>query len=89
MKDAVLTLHAAYEIERRGLTEEIVRGVLLNPEQREQLQPGRCVFQSRLDMGSPPKAYLVRVIVDTERSRPEIVTAYRTSKISKYWRDEE
>lgn len=89
MKDAVLTLHAAYEIERRGLTEEIVRGVLENPEQREQLRPGRWVFQSRLDMGSPPKAYLVRVIVDTERSRSEIVTAYRTSKISKYWRDEE
>ena len=89
MKDAVLTLHEAYEIERRGLTEEIVRGVLENPKQREQLRLGRCVFQSRLDMGSSPKAYLVHVIVDTERSWPEIVTAYRTSKISEYWRDEE
>ena len=79
----------AYEIKRRGLTEEIVRSVVEAPEQREQLRPERWVLQSRLQMGSPPKTYLVRVILDTERSPSEIVTAYRTSKISKYWRNEE
>jgi hypothetical protein len=89
MKDAVVTPHAAYEIRRRGLTEELVRAVAENPEQSEQIRPGRWVFQSRIEMGSPPKTYLVRVIVDTERSPSEIVTAYRTSKISKYWRNEE
>jgi hypothetical protein len=88
MKDAVLTPHAAYEIKRRGLDEKIIRAVTENPEQREQLREGRWVFQSHLEMGSPPKTYLVRVIVDTDRSPPEIVTAYRTTKITKYWRKE-
>jgi len=89
MKDAVVTPHAAYEKKRRGLTEELVRAVAENPEQSEQIRPERWVLQSRLQMGSPPKTYLVRVILDTERSPSEIVTAYRTSKISKYRRNEE
>jgi hypothetical protein len=89
MKDAVLTPHAAYEIKRRGLDERTVRAVSENPEQSEQLREGRWVFQSRLEMGSPPKMYLVRVIIDTDHSPPEIVTAYRTTKITKYWRKEE
>ena len=89
MKDAVLTPHAAYEMKRRGLEEEIIRGVAENPEQTEQLRKGRWVFQSRLEMGFPPKTYLIRVIADTDRNPPEIVTAYRTTKITKYWRKEE
>jgi hypothetical protein len=86
MKDAVLTFHAAFEIKRRGLMEDIVRGVAESPEQSEQLRTGRWVFQSRTEMGSPPRTYLIRVIVDTDREPPEIVTAYRTTKIMKYWR---
>jgi len=31
------------------------------------------------------RRYLVRVIVDTDESPPRVVTAYRTSKIAKYW----
>jgi len=30
--------------------------------------------------------YLVRVFVDMDRHPAEIVTVYRTSKVSKYWR---
>jgi hypothetical protein len=32
------------------------------------------------------KAYLLRVFVDADRIPPEVVSAYRTSKIGKYWR---
>jgi hypothetical protein len=42
---------------------------------------GREVWQSLMPEGS-----LLRVIIDVDRSPPEIVTVYRTSKISKYWR---
>jgi len=31
---------------------------------------------------------LVRVFVDIARVPPEVVTAYQTSKIEKYWREE-
>jgi hypothetical protein len=39
-------------------------------------------------MGSPTRVYLVRVFVDVDRDPPEVVTAYRTSKLPKYWRVE-
>ena len=40
-------------------------------------------------MGSPAKMYLVRVFVDVDRNPPEVVTVCRTSRISKYWRQEQ
>lgn len=39
-------------------------------------------------MGQPAKEYVVRVIVDVDRTPNEIVTAYRTSKMAKYWRQD-
>ncbi|GAG48402.1 unnamed protein product, partial [marine sediment metagenome] len=30
-------------------------------------------------------SYLIRVFVDGDRKPAEVVTAYRTSKIDKYW----
>ena len=89
MKDATLTPHAEFELKRRGLTEEIVRRVIEEPEQSEPVRKGRWIYQSRVSMESPPKIFLIRVIVDIEPFPPEIVTAYRTSKIAKYWRKEE
>jgi len=40
-------------------------------------------------MDVPERLFLVRVFVDIDRRPPEIVTAYRTSKIEKYWRKEQ
>ncbi len=86
LKDYVITDHASLEIERRGLSEEIVRGVLAAPDQRYEVRAGRDVFQSRASVGKPPKPHLLRVFVDVDRRPAEVVTAYRTSKIDKYWR---
>lgn len=44
------------------------------------------MLQSRIELKG--RIYLVRVFVDIDRVPPEVVTAYRTSKIEKYWRDE-
>ena len=82
--DFVLTPHALLELRRRDLDEAIVRQVLANPEQRLVVRPGREVVQSRLEFGG--RRYLFRVFVDVDRSPAEVVTAYRTSKIEKYWR---
>ncbi len=70
---------------RRGVSEDDVRAVLLAPEQQLPVRTGRVVLQSRLrnDAG---RVYLLRVFVDTDRTPPEVVTAYRSSKITKYWR---
>ena len=79
----VVTTHAAFEMRRRGIDEAIVREVLAAPEQRQTARPGRDVVQSRFEMAG--KWYLVRVFVDVDRAPAEVVTAYRTSKIEKYW----
>ena len=84
----VFTAHARFEMARRGLTEEVVRAVLERPGQRWELRPGRHVVQSRASMGDPAKPYVVRVLVDVDRTPCEVVTAYRTSRIAKYWRQE-
>jgi hypothetical protein len=73
-------------MERRGITAVEVDSVLSAPEQWEQIRPGRCIYQSRLVTGEPPKTYLLRVFVDVDREPAEVVTVYRTSKIHKYWR---
>lgn len=87
IKEFVITDHAAVELARRGLTEDTVRRVLSGPEQQIEIRPGRVVLQSRITMDSPGKEYLVRVFVDVDREPGEVVTAYRTSKLSKYWRE--
>jgi hypothetical protein len=80
----VISGHATLEMQRRGIDETAVRAVLAAPQQREGVRPGRDVLQSLTEVSG--KRYLVRVLVDVNRRPAEVVTAYRTSKIAKYWR---
>jgi hypothetical protein len=84
--DFVFTNHALTEMARREISQEDVRTVLANPEQMEMVREGRAVYQAKLDIGKPPKIYVLRVFVDIDRKPPYVVTVYRTSKIEKYWR---
>lgn len=81
--DYRITPHARFEMQRRGIGEADVERVLAAPEQRYTVRPGRDVLQSRLAISD--KTYLVRVFVDLDRIPPEVVTAYRTSQVAKYW----
>jgi hypothetical protein len=80
----IITTYARRAIARRGLSEDVVRSVLAGPEQRIRVRIGRDVLQSHTNFGG--SAYLLRVFVDVDRNPAEVVTAYRTSKIAKYWR---
>jgi len=84
--DYVITVHAALEMKRRGLSEDMIRSVLAAPEQRWEARPGRVILQSRVSLGALARGFLVRVFVDVDRRPAEVVTAYRTTKIGKYWR---
>jgi RNA-binding protein YhbY len=46
LTDYIITEHAAFEIGRRGLTEEVVRRIISAPEQRYQVRPGRMFFKA-------------------------------------------
>jgi hypothetical protein len=84
--DYRVTPHAAFEMERRGIDETVVRRMLAAPEQRLALRPRRDVLQSRIELDG--KSYPVRVFVDVDRRPAEVVTIYRTSNVAKYWRSE-
>jgi len=80
------TAHARGEMIRRQIDERDVAATLRNPGQIETVRPGRMVYQSLMESGEPAKTYILRVFVDMDRDPVEVVTVYRTSKLSKYWR---
>src|SRR5436309_15168653 len=55
-------------------------------EEAEEQRPGRCIYQKRVSGPSESKVYLLSVFVDVDRDPAEVVSAYRTSKVGKYWR---
>lgn len=83
----IFSQHALFEMGRRDLTEEIVKDVVDSPGQSWEIDDGRFLYQKRIAMGTPEKLYLVRVITDTHSGQIDVVTAYRTSKIEKYWKE--
>jgi len=82
LSGAIITEHAADQLAKRGLSEDTIRRVLAAPQQTLPVRAGRVVVQS-IDGN-----YLIRVFVDIDRTPPEVVTAYRSSKIDKYWSNE-
>jgi len=80
LSSAVLTAHALAQMVLRQLAADEVRQVLADPEDVLPVRPGRVVAQAL--SGN----HLIRVFVDIDRTPPEVVTAYRTSQISKYRR---
>jgi hypothetical protein len=84
--DFRLSGHAEWEMTRRGIPLELVQAVMDNPEQRlvDDSRTGRWIHQSQLRF-EDGKMYLLRVVVDEDEQPAVIVTAYRTSKIEKYW----
>jgi hypothetical protein len=73
---------------RRSIPNAMVETVLNGPEQRvpDESHAGRWIYQSRVRFDDG-KLYLLRIVV-TEEEPQTVVTAYRTSKIEKYWRAE-
>lgn len=81
-----LTDHAKLEMRRRQISDAEVAQILIEPAEIESVRAGRRIYQSKVKWGNPPEDYLLRVIVDIDRKPPEVVSAYRTGKIRKYWR---
>lgn len=80
-----LSNHAKEEMLRRSIPDNILESVLNNPQQIVQGRGDLKVYQSEIDFGKG-NIFLLRVIVDDKIKPPVVITVYRTSKISKYWR---
>lgn len=89
MPDYVFRDHARYEMARRHISEWLVRRVLDDPDQVLEIRPGRMVYQSIVEAARPNRRYLLRVFVDVDQRPSEVVTAYSTSRIERYWRSDE
>lgn len=85
-KPFVLSEHARWRAERRGIDEATVFEVAAAPEQVAPVRPGREIRQSRREDPALGKRYLVRVVIDTETEVDRVITVYRSSKLDKYWR---
>jgi len=62
-----------------------LESVLENPGQIVMGRGEKKAYQSQVDFGQG-KVFLLRAIVNDSVDPAVVITAYRTSKISKYWR---
>ena len=82
-----ISQHASEEMQRRAIPLTLLETVLQNPQQVVPGYGGKKAYQSQVDFGGG-KIFLLRAIVDDKVEPAIIITVYRTSKISKYWRTE-
>jgi hypothetical protein len=83
-----LSRHAEEEMVRRQLPRQLVEATLQNPEQRLARPEGKQIFQSRY-RSEDGRIYLLRAIVNMGKEPAVVVTVYRTSKLDKYWSQNE
>jgi hypothetical protein len=79
-----LSNHVQEEMTRRGIPLAVVESVLAGPQQKVPEHDNVMCYQSQVDINE--KRYLVRVMVNAAVLPVKVVTVYRTSKISKYWK---
>ena len=79
----VISAHAQFEMRRRGIGRSEVIATVRNPDQVLPSVKGRQIYQCKL---APARRMLLRVIVKEVSRAYHVITAYKTSKIAKYWR---
>jgi len=85
--DFRLTNHVREEMARRAIPLPLLEQVLTAPQQVVAEKVNLKAYQSIVSC-EEEKPFLLRVIVDDSISPMVVITAYRTSKIEKYWRSE-
>jgi len=83
--DVILTDHARFEIQRRGIEEADIVAVINRPQQRIPSLKGRTILQSKYFDKTEGKEMLLRIIGKESPKQFIVITAYKTSKVEKYW----
>jgi len=71
------------EIERRKIPLALLESVLHKPDQVVPERGRTKAYQSKVEIGG--KMFLLRIIVNDTADPIVVVTAYRTTKMEKYW----
>jgi len=77
--------HALEEIERRKIPIQFAESVLEEPGQIIEESQDKKVYQSIIEFENK-KSYLLRIFIATDKEPNMVTTIYKTSKISKYWK---
>ena len=86
--DVIIKEHARFEIQRRRIEETDIITVINQPQQRTSSMKGRIVLQSKYFDKMEQKEMLLRVIGKESQEGFVVITAYKTSRIEKYWKKE-
>jgi len=80
--------HAREQMEERGISEEMVLDIVHHPQQSIPDGSEKMIYQSVKLFAAEGKEFLIRVFVNIIKKPNLVITVYRTSKIDKYWQDE-
>ncbi|WP_363151942.1 DUF4258 domain-containing protein [uncultured Mucilaginibacter sp.] len=78
----IISKHALEQIVLRGIPEDVVIKILDSPGQIINLNDKR-IYQSIIE--DDGKQYLIRIFVNHFKEPNVVITAYKTSKINKYY----
>lgn len=78
-----ISSHARFEMRRRGIGRAEVVRMIRNPGQILPSVKGRSIFQGLIGLAGK---FLLRVIIAEDAQAYNVVTAYKTNKIAKYWK---
>lgn len=81
-----ITEHAMFEASRRNITEEVIKSVIENPQQKISSKKGRVILQKKYYDKVESKDMLLRIIGIDSIERFKVITVSKTSKIDKYWK---
>jgi len=79
-----LSKHAEQQLRERSIDRQLVGETLENPGQVISAGKNRKIAQRVYEREG--REFLLRVVF-SEEADPEVITAYWTSRISRYWRD--
>jgi len=88
MAEIRISNHARAQMMERGISEEMVLEIISSPQQTIQEGKEKLIFQSVKFFEADERNFLVRVFVSIIKQPNLVITVYRTSKIAKYWKDE-
>jgi len=80
-----LSKHAQEELIKRNIPLQVLQFILNEPSQI--IQEKKLTIYQGLFTGYNGKTYLLKVFVNPNLEPVKVITIYKTSKISKYWRN--
>jgi len=88
MKHVKWWLHARQRLIERGIDIKLVQAALSEPDQVIPTGRHKIIHKLYRDPHRRNKEYLLRIFVEEHAEFHIVRSVYRTSKISKYWRDD-